>query len=86
METDTTYNGWKNYETWNVVLWMNNDEFLYDLMVQYGHKKSYQDFVYDYLLEHMQATPDGVGFLDRNLDWDALDEMVRENSDTDSFE
>ncbi len=27
---DTTYNGWTNYETWNVALWMDNDEFLYN--------------------------------------------------------
>ena len=27
---DTTYNGWTNYETWNVALWMGNDEFLYN--------------------------------------------------------
>ena len=23
------YNGWKNYNQWNVVLWINNDESLY---------------------------------------------------------
>lgn len=23
--TDKTYNGWTNYETWNVKLWMDND-------------------------------------------------------------
>src|SRR5689334_20759718 len=23
---DKTYNGWRNYETWNVKLWMDNDQ------------------------------------------------------------
>ena len=28
--TDQTYNGWTNYETWNVVLWIQNDEGIQD--------------------------------------------------------
>lgn len=28
--TDTKYNGWTNYETWNVKLWMDNDQGSYE--------------------------------------------------------
>jgi hypothetical protein len=28
---DKTYNGWTNYETWNVALWLDNERGTYDL-------------------------------------------------------
>ena len=28
MTEDKKYNGWSNYETWNVKLWLDNDEYL----------------------------------------------------------
>jgi hypothetical protein len=28
--TDTTYNGWTNYETWNVALWIDNEQGSYE--------------------------------------------------------
>jgi len=28
-ETETTYNGWSNYETWAVALWLDNEESTY---------------------------------------------------------
>ena len=27
---DATYNGWKNHATWNVALWINNDQGIYE--------------------------------------------------------
>lgn len=27
---DTSYNGWKNYPTWNIALWFSNDVALYN--------------------------------------------------------
>ena len=32
--TDTTYNGWANYPTWCVNLWLGNDESLYNEAVE----------------------------------------------------
>ncbi len=29
MSQDTTYNGWTNYETWAVSLWLDNEEHTY---------------------------------------------------------
>jgi hypothetical protein len=26
--TDNAYNGWSNWETWNVKLWLDNDQYL----------------------------------------------------------
>lgn len=34
MSTDTKYNGWTNYETWNVALWMGEAGGYYDEMAQ----------------------------------------------------
>ena len=30
MSNNHTYNGWTNYETWNLALWLDNDECSYN--------------------------------------------------------
>jgi hypothetical protein len=32
MTTETGYNGWKNYETWVIALWLDNEHHTYNLM------------------------------------------------------
>ena len=73
-----TYNGWKNYETWNVNLWLCNDEGLYRLVVNYGKEVTYREFAEIYLSQLSDSTPDGVKWLDDTLDYEALDEALEE--------
>ena len=75
-----TYNGWKNYETWNVVLWLGNDEGLYNLAREMRTYKALQD---DLRELNITETPDGVAYNDSGLDLDALEEVVVEMAEED---
>lgn len=77
-----SYNGWKNYETWNVWLWLTNDRPLYEAMLnyveQYGDQVSYHGFLTHAGFTPDQKTPDDVKWWDENLDIQELDEAVKE--------
>ena len=64
--TDTTYNGWSNYQTWNVVLWIQNDEDLYNLVNEF-EIACYEDLL-DVLYDcGSKETPDGVKWTDPKI-------------------
>ena len=64
--TDQTYQGWTNYETWNVVLWIQNDEELYNLVNEF-EIACYEDLL-DVLYEcGSKETPDGVKWTDPKI-------------------
>jgi len=54
---DISYNGWENYETWNVALWINNDEGLYHLAMECGDYETFCD-----CLGSSAVTGDGVKY------------------------
>ena len=60
-----SYNGWADWTTWNVALWINNDQTYYSIAKEC---KTYTDFLYE-----MQAmigsffTPDGADWGEANL-------------------
>ncbi len=33
-----TYNGWQNYETWNVALWLDNDQGTQDMLREWAEE------------------------------------------------
>jgi hypothetical protein len=72
---DTSYNGWTNYETWNVALYIQNEEPLYRIALR---SDDYADFLRE--SEHIRGvnTPDGVQWDSGELDWDELDDMIVE--------
>jgi len=69
----TTYNGWANYETWNVALWLQNDFGLYSFARRYD---DYSKFVA--AIGFGSETPDGVSFASPKLDYQELTEMLQD--------
>jgi hypothetical protein len=77
----STYNGWKNYATWNVALWIGSDEGLYRAAVDFARRCKgravYRLFVGSMGLAG-ERTADRVRWDERNLDYRALNRMMRE--------
>ena len=69
------YNGWTNYETWNVALYMDNDEQSYALARTCKNYKEYQFFN---LTHPRNTTPDGVSLFDPKLNHKELDDKIKE--------
>jgi hypothetical protein len=72
--TDTEYNGWTNYETWNVALWIQNHQGLYDIA---RHCEDYSEFVAS-IEELISETPDGVSFTSDKLNHHELNEVFED--------
>ena len=68
------YNGWSDWTTWNVALWINNDQCYYNIAKDC---KDYMDFLYEmqYMIGSF-ATPDGEDWGEANIE--ELNEVISE--------
>ena len=78
------YNGWKNYQTWNIALWLQNDYPIYCIARDFAawgnpYLKLRQELKESSL--KYEETADGVSLWDCRLDIEALDEMLQEMND-----
>lgn len=80
METTQTYNGWANYETWNVALWINNEpifeEWVKDFFEWYPDG-TYEKFIIRFGLVDL-FTGDKIAFDSHRLDHEELTAMLKE--------
>jgi len=70
------YNGWSNYQTWNVTLWIGNDEGLYGMAQELGSYSKLVELLTEELDNHY--TPDGVAWKDSAINVAEVDGMIAE--------
>lgn len=75
--TNSGYNGWKNYETWNVALYIQNDYRFYTVAKEC---KSYTEWLHKTRQYGIRgaATADGVPYLSHKISQREINEMIRE--------
>jgi len=74
-------NGWKNYETWNVTLWIQNDEPLYRLALASAGFQSFMNTISEW---GCTETKDGVKWVD--ADYSEVQSMFNEMKATTDFQ
>ena len=76
-DTPEKYNGWNDWTTWNVALWIRNDLCYYNIAKDC---KDYMDFLYEMqAMIGSFATPDGADYGEANLD--EMNELIKEISE-----
>ncbi len=74
------YNGWTNYETWNVALWIGNDEGLYNLARECKTYDRFKEALREMGSEPIASmTPDKVAWDSFRVDTDEIDAMFEED-------
>ena len=75
-----SYNGWTNWETWNVAMWIGNDEMYHRMMTQ-GAKGDWEQFKALAMQFGITKTPDGVSFEDPKVNQDEISKAHAEEQE-----
>ena len=81
MKNQDEYNGWTNWETWIVNLWMDNDQKIYDhygKMARVEISKDKRSASYKLSLAIQEQVDDWMPHLDNSLYLDLLNGAMRE--------
>lgn len=87
------YNGWKNYQTWNVALWIDNDAFLRGVAQESRDYVEFRENLREGLIDSLPfaatknfvcrelafETPDKVSWNDSAINQDELAEFWNDN-------
>lgn len=77
---DERYNGWANYETWNVALWIGSDEGLYNLAQDCQTFERFKEAMQELGSEPIASmTPDKVAWTSFRVDTDEIEAMFKED-------
>jgi len=83
------YLGWKNRDTWNVILWLQNDEGLYNALSNESRamKRAMSEWSPALAREFCHRwmgdkTPDGIPLSSKDIDWDEVAEAMNEEVHT----
>jgi hypothetical protein len=81
--TKETFKGYANKNDWNVALWLNNDEGLYETLCHYAELAAYMTVSHSEALKGLLAalpneTPDGAKFISESVK-PLLDEQIAEH-------
>lgn len=81
MSPDGSYNGYQNYQTWNVCLWISNDQMLYDLAARCESYERFKTYLREVFENHpvRYETPDGVSWNDSGINMAEMVEYWEEN-------
>lgn len=85
MTNDGRYNGWTNYQTWNVMLWLDNVEGMYRYYREAVRRIPADEFNADHAAEIARAafggthTRDNVALDDPQIDWDEIADAMKES-------